>query len=137
MTLPRRVVLGLPALFFPAACKSPPRCASCGMVVDPTSRWFAEIEIQGKTQGFDTPKCALRYRLSKAPQGQVWVRSYYKQQRVPATAVLFLVGSDVLGPMGADLVPVEPELEPKFRTEHRAQQAYPLDKLTLPLVESI
>jgi hypothetical protein len=132
---PRRSLLL--ALFGLAACKKTPRCSSCGMVLDASSRWYAEVEFQGQSSGFDTPKCALRHLLSKAPGGLLRVRSYYRQQRVPGTAVLFVVGSDVLGPMGADLVPVEPELEPKFRAEHRGERSYALDQLTLPLVESI
>lgn len=107
------------------------------MVVDPTSRWYAEVEHGGKSQGFDTPKCALRYLLGKAPGGTLHVRSYYRQERVQGTAVLFAAGSDILGPMGEDLVPVEIELEPKFRSEHQAKKSYQLGQLTLSLVEAI
>lgn len=135
-SLPRRGFLILAALPL-AACKRPPRCASCGMVLDPSSRWYAEIELHGQLQGFDTPKCALRHLLGKGPRGTLLVRGYYEQQRMPGAALLFVEGSDVLGPMGADLVPVEPRLEPKFRAEHQARRSYRLDQLTLAIVEGI
>lgn len=107
------------------------------MVVDPSSRWYSEVELQGKTQGFDTPKCAIKYLLSKAPNGVLFVRSYYRQERVPGRTVLFVTGSDVLGPMGEDLIPVEADLEPKFRVEHKSKQSYRFEQLTLSFVESI
>lgn len=124
------------ALLVGAGCKRVPRCASCGMALDPASRWFAEVEHGGKTQGFDTPKCALRFWLTQASGGRVFVRSYYGQVRTDGGQVVFLVGSDVLGPMGADLVPVEPEHESKFKTEHKAQASYRLASLTLAIVEA-
>lgn len=106
------------------------------MVLDPTSRWYTELVEGGTSQGFDTPKCALRRRLSHAPSATLFARSYYRQQRVSGDAVVFAAGSDVLGPMGADLVPVEPEHADKFRAEHHAQQLLTLPQITLALVEA-
>lgn len=106
------------------------------MTVDPASRWYAEVAEGGRLQGFDTPKCALRYLLRQAPGGVVKVRSYYQQRQVSGSEVVFALGSDVLGPMGADLVPIEPEFAAKFRSEHHASQVLPQAQLTLAIVEA-
>jgi len=105
------------------------------MALDPASRWYAEVEARGQTLGFDTPKCALKHLLVHPP-GQLFVRSYYQQRRVEGAGVVFAAGSDILGPMGEDLIPVEPEHEQKFRAEHGAKHLYKLDQLTLSIVES-
>ena len=106
------------------------------MNVDPSSRWYAQVEEGGRVQGFDTPKCALRYLLSKGRSGAIKLRSYYEQRPVTASDVVFAIGSDVLGPMGADLVPVEAAHAAKFKAEHHAAQVLPYDQLTLAIVEA-
>ena len=139
---PRRVILAsLVALgsftLVNPGCSRGPRCATCGMTVDPTSRWYAEVLAAGRAEGCATPKCALRRLLGPGAAGRsLRVNSYYRQQRVGDDAVAFAVGSDILGPMGADLVPVELEFEAKFRAEHHATQMLRLSALTLALVES-
>ncbi len=119
-----------------AGCRRVARCASCGMALDPTSRWYAEVTLGGRTEGFDTPKCALRWRLGPGSGGALSVRGYYGQQKLAGEDVVFAVGSDVLGPMGADLVPVEPVHEAKFRSEHHATSMKKLAELTAALIEA-
>ncbi|RYE91919.1 MAG: hypothetical protein EOO75_07855 [Myxococcales bacterium] len=138
---PRRQVMagmaGMGLFSLTEGCRRTPRCLTCGMTLDLTSRWYAEVTAAGHTDGFDTPKCALRRLLTPgAPAGTLTVRGYYRQEKLPGERVVFAAGSDVLGPMGADLVPVEPEHAVKFRVEHHAAKTLPLAELTLALVEA-
>jgi hypothetical protein len=103
------------------------------MVLDPTSRWYTEIEGSGPTLGFDTPKCGLRHLLAH-PGGKLFARSYYRQQRLPDDQLVFAIGSDILGPMGQDLVPIEPDFATKFQAEHHATEVLPRGRLTPELV---
>ena len=78
------------------------RCAECGMFVDLAPRWMS-----GSAEGgprYDTPKCMFRHDLAAAREG--WITEYYSQARRDTAEVVFVVGSDVIGPMGADLVPI-------------------------------
>jgi nitrous oxide reductase accessory protein NosL len=49
----------------------------------------------------------------------VWVTEYYGRTRRAFDQVVYVDGSDVLGPMGADLVPVAPrERAEEFVRDH-------------------
>ncbi len=79
------------------------RCAQCGMRVDTAPRWMTGYD----EQQFDTPKCLFRWAESQgAPLESAWVLDYYEGERLEAERAHFVIGSDVLGPMGDDLVPV-------------------------------
>jgi hypothetical protein len=103
------------------------------MVLDPASRWYTEVEEGGARLGFDTPKCGLRHLLAH-PGGKLYARGYYRQARLADDQLVFAIGSDILGPMGTDLVPVEPEFGPKFQTEHHASELLPRARLTAEIV---
>lgn len=87
----------------------PSRCARCGMRVDLAPEFRAgATDRDGREVAFDAPKCLFRWMKSPAGEGarDPWVTEYYGQSRQPVDEVVFVVGSDVVGPMGHDLVPV-------------------------------
>jgi len=100
----------------PAPPDAKERCAVCGMFVAPHSAWIAVAVLpDGQRAYFDGPKDLFRFLASighfhpgVTPEQLkgVWVTDYYTAELLPATEVLFVGGSDVLGPMGADLVAV-------------------------------
>ncbi|MEM9071538.1 MAG: nitrous oxide reductase accessory protein NosL [Myxococcota bacterium] len=97
----RLLLLGL----FVLACGDAPaaeRCARCGMLVGTAPAWLSGL---GDTR-FDSPKCLLRWRAEQGREGG-WVTEYYSSERREIERILFVVGSDVISPMGDDLVPVE------------------------------
>lgn len=89
------------------------RCAVCGMLVHKHPNWVATIVFADGAQAFfDGPKDMFRYLfdLEKYAAGDreiagVYVTEYYRVRLVDATASYFVAGSDVMGPMGAELVP--------------------------------
>jgi hypothetical protein len=99
-----------------------PRCTQCGMPIDPTSRWTAGLtNSAGEEQLFDTPKCLFRFMQSDDGRGASlpWFTEYYSQRRRPATSLRFIANSNLTGPMGADLVPVEgDEAAGRFAADH-------------------
>lgn len=120
-----------------AGCKRRAGCARCGMALDAGSRWYVEIDAGGVVTGYDTPKCALSLWLKGGSKGVVFARGYYRQQRLAGAELVFVEGSDVLGPMGQDLVPVEPDLVTKFMGDHKGSRAARLDELRGPDVDEI
>jgi nitrous oxide reductase accessory protein NosL len=92
------------------------RCAVCGMFVAPFPQWTAAIELKdGRRYYFDGPKdmfiCLFDlpgYLPGVSPEqvAGVYVTEYYGTTLQPAGEVIFVTGSDVLGPMGQELVPV-------------------------------
>lgn len=134
----RRVFLVLPAAL--VAChRSEPRCAFCGMRLDPSSPWLSETTgPDGATHSFDSPKCALlAWRTGKVPVASLRVHDFYDARWVNANAVVFALGSDVTGPMGADAVPVDPARAAKFTTDHHAERMLKVAELTKDVLESL
>mgnify|MGYP001824355525 CR=1 FL=1 len=91
------------------------RCAVCGMFVAPHTEWLAQVVFDdGSAAFFDGAKDLFRYLFARdryLPQRRgreivaMWVTSYYDLEPVDARTARFVAGSDVLGPMGAELVP--------------------------------
>jgi hypothetical protein len=101
------------------ACRASTRCGACGMRVDPGSAWVAYVMVQGRELPFDTPHCAfVTWRRSKGDVSAARFREYYSQQMKPAAEVRFVAGSDVVGPMGPDLVPVATDNASRFARDH-------------------
>ena len=105
------------------------------MKIEPNSRWLAEIrEGEKVTAKFDTPKCAFYWQRTKKLNGEIYLRGYYTQTVQPVSKLVLAVGGDVLGPMGTDFVPVEPEHGEKFKKEHNARTILKSSELTDDLV---
>ncbi len=123
--IPRRPMLGLLAAValgaVGPACKREPRCAHCGMKLDPASAWTTELTgpAAGAVEKYDTPRCALTaWRKGEHAATSVRVVEYYDRALRDGADVAFVVGSDVLGPMGPDAVPVARDRAALFVKEH-------------------
>ena len=110
-------------MLFVVACKNgDTRCAHCGMKIDPTSPFVAEVD----QKKFDTPRCALTEWLAGGKRGVIRVQDYYDRINRAGTDVRFVTGSDVVGPMGAELVPVDAARVAKFEKDHGGTRALAL-----------
>ena len=91
------------------------RCPVCGMFVMPYPEWIAQVRLRdGSTVFFDGCKDLFRYLLLNnrhRPEGSgkgvaaIFVTNYYDGETIAARNAYFVVGSDVMGPMGPELVP--------------------------------
>ncbi|NOY52367.1 MAG: nitrous oxide reductase accessory protein NosL [Deltaproteobacteria bacterium] len=117
-------------------------CPVCGMFVAKYDRWLAQVVLpDGRHRFFDGPKDLFRYILEpkkydhdvdKNQIREVYVTDYYTTQTVPAEKALFVVGSDVMGPMGPELVPVlGQEKAETFRKDHRGKRILSFHEVTL------
>lgn len=91
-----------------AAAQPTDRCAHCGMHV--ASDWLTSgATVSGRALVFDTPKCLFAYLATADGAGatDVWVTEYYGRTHQPADRMVYVDGSDVMGPMGNDLLPIE------------------------------
>lgn len=101
-----------------------PRCRECGMPADEVPAFAAYARGPDRAElRFDAPRCLFRFLLSPAGRGssRPEVVEHYSQARVPAESVVFVVGSDVIGPMGRDLIPVDRAHAAQFVAEHRGR----------------
>lgn len=122
-----------------AACKKEARCKHCGMKIDPSSAWRAElVGADGAATVFDTPRCALTsWRSGTTPAAAIRVQEYYDRQQRDGNDVRFVIGGDVIGPMGPDIVPVDPPRSSKFIQDHGADRALRLEEVTPEILAAI
>jgi copper chaperone NosL len=124
------------------------RCPVCGMLVAPHSAWLAAIVFEnGKIAYFDGPKDMFRYYfdLSKfektlGPKDihAVWVTDYYTARPIDARTAWFVIGSDVLGPMGHELVPLaDSDKAETFRKDHHGRILLPWDRIKADTLSDI
>lgn len=117
------------------------RCPVCGMFVASYSNWIAQIEfIDGSREFFDGPKDMFRYYLklqkkdsahSKETIVGIYVTEYYSTKMLHVDKLLFITGSDILGPMGKELIPVSgKEAAEAFKREHKGEDLYTFKQVT-------
>jgi hypothetical protein len=88
------------------------------MKVDPASAWVSYLTINGQEVAFDTPRCALAAWRGSGKVSNARFREYYSQELTPADGIRFVAGSDVVGPMGPELVPVGLDNAARFARDH-------------------
>jgi nitrous oxide reductase accessory protein NosL len=109
------------------------RCPVCGMFVARYGPWIASVVWKdGTVAYFDGPKDLFRYYLNVGkyrkgarPEeiGGVFVTDYYSTQAIDARQAFFVAGSDVVGPMGYELVPMKDEASAKtFLADHKGSE---------------
>jgi hypothetical protein len=112
------------------ACRSGVRCGTCGMRIDPASPWVSYVTVGGKELAFDTPRCAFgAWRKAASSASGARFREYYSQEMRPAEGLRFVQGSDVVGPMGPDLVPVATENAGRFARDHNGAPPRSIEQL--------
>ena len=110
-------------------------CPVCGMFVAQYPNWVATVLYpDGASHHFDGPKDLFTYLLDmkKWAQGRdaeaiqsITVKEYYGLTRIKAQAAFYVVGSDVLGPMGHELLPFATlEDAETFMRDHRGKKIY-------------
>ena len=77
-------------------------------------------------------------RRSSSPsssQTKLRVQEFYSRAYVSEDAVRFVGGSDVEGPMGAELVPVAPDKQDKFMRDHHGTRSYASHDITADVLK--
>ncbi len=123
------------------------KCPVCGMFAYKYPRWVAilKAEINGKQQTlyFDGVKDLLKFyflpeewgEYHKVKVSNIIVTDYYQQKKIDGTKAFYIYGSDVLGPMGNELIPFEKEENAKtFSHDHFGKKILPFNKLTKSIV---
>ncbi len=132
-----------------AASDGPPppgpkdRCAVCGMFVAKYPNWVATIAYpDGSHLFFDGPKDLFRYLRgeggSTTPDAEIWVTDYYTIKPLNAREAVFVHGSDVLGPMGAEFVPLASgEFAESFMMDHGGEGPLTFDQIDAAVLRSL
>ena len=127
-------VLGLPsALAAPPLPGTTDLCPVCGMLVAKYPNWLAiAVYRDGHAHFFDGAKDLFKYLgdLAKYAPGhrrsditELWVTEFYGLTRIDARQAFYVVGSDVLGPMGHEFVALDGRSDAEdFLREHHGRR---------------
>jgi len=150
-------ILLLPAVaIMPVAAESLPpvapgpgdKCPVCGMFVAKYPDWVAQVRFaDGQTAFFDgaTDLCKYWFDIghyhpgrSAAGVGTVYVTDYYTLEPIAAEAAFFVVGSNVYGPMGRELIAFKAaEQAQEFMRDHRGSKILRFEAVTPEIVRSL
>lgn len=103
------------------------------MLVSKYPNWVATILYKdGHAHHFDGAKDMFKFwhEPAKYAAGHrredvatIWVTDFYRLQRIDARKALFVTGSDVLGPMGHELVPLANRADAEdFLKDHKGRR---------------
>jgi copper chaperone NosL len=110
-------------------------CPVCGMLVSKYPNWVATVVYDdGHAHFFDGAKDMFKYlhALPKYAPGRqlgriaaIWATDYYNLAKIDARKAYFVSGSDVLGPMGHELVPLATRADAdEFLKEHKGTKLF-------------
>ncbi|MDP2433673.1 MAG: nitrous oxide reductase accessory protein NosL [Pseudomonadota bacterium] len=115
-------------------------CPVCGMVVSKYPAWTATVVYQdGHAHHFDGAKDLFKYlfdvsRYAKNHRARdiarIGVTDYYELKRIDARQAYFVIGSDVLGPMGHELIPLASRADAEeFLRDHHGRRILRFDEV--------
>jgi len=123
------------------------KCPVCGMFVYKYPRWAAALEIShnNKTEKlyFDGVKDLIKFYFEPEKWGSynsikilnIQVTDYYKQTSIAGKKAVYVIGSDILGPMGHELIPFETEKNAKiFSLDHLGKKIIRFDDITNEMI---
>ena len=124
------------------------KCPICGMFVYKYPDWLAQIIFKdGSVRFFDGPKDLFKYYLNiqehdpgknRQLVAAVFVREYYDLQFIDARKARFVVGSDVYGPMGHELIPLATLDDARvFMKDHKGRKILLFEKITPQMVRTL
>ncbi|WP_246166966.1 nitrous oxide reductase accessory protein NosL [Oryzomonas japonica] len=117
------------------------KCPVCGMFVSNYPDWVATIQFNDGTHvAFDGPKDLFTYYLNLKkynpgkPQSAIAairVKDYYSLATIDGRTAYYVIGSDVYGPMGKELVPFAKLTDARgFMVDHRGTKVVRLNEIT-------
>ncbi len=137
-----------------AAAQAPPKpgpkdlCPVCGMLVSKYPNWVATIVYKdGHAHHFDGAKDMFKFWHDPAKyaaghrredMAAIWVTDFYGLARIDAKKALYVIGSDVLGPMGHEFIPLaNAEDAAEFARDHKGRRTLRFDQVVRGMAEQI
>lgn len=115
------------------------KCPVCGMFLYKYPTWIAKIQYNEKGYFFDGIKDLFKYYFEhKKNIQEILVQDYYTQKTLDARDAYFVIGSDVYGPMGNELIAFETlNSAKKFMVDHKGKKILKFDEITEDMVYSL
>jgi copper chaperone NosL len=124
------------------------KCPVCGMFVAKYPDFLAEILFKdGSSAFFDGTKDMFKYYLNlKKYQpskkisdiDSIYVTDYYQLTLIDGSPAYYVLGSDIYGPMGRELIPFEKEADAKeFMKDHQGKSVLRLKEIDEKVIKTL
>ncbi len=124
------------------------KCPVCGMFVAKYPDWLTAVRLKdGSHVYFDGAKDMFkylhdpkRYDPARRPEdiAVVAVMDYYELTWIDAREAWFVLGSDVYGPMGRELIPLKREADAReFMKDHKGTRIIRFSEATPGVIKSL
>lgn len=123
------------------------RCPVCGMLVAKYPLWQAQVRLSdGSGATFDGVKDMAAYFFAPQAFGakesavvtEIAVKDYYSQRWIDGKSAWYVLGSDVLGPMGHELIPFSERGQAEtFLKDHRGRRLLAFDEINRELIAEL
>jgi nitrous oxide reductase accessory protein NosL len=126
------------------------KCPVCGMYVYKYPRWVATLEVERNNARtklyFDCVKDLVKFYQNPSAWGKykkikivsVEVTDYYKQSPLDGKHAVYVANSDVLGPMGNELIPFDTLENAKvFRKDHGGSIIQKFENITPGIIKKL
>ena len=118
------------------------KCPVCGMFVAKYPKWAALLEVGTSKHYFDGVKDMMKFYIFDAdfPYDRnkirkIEVTDFYTLGAIDAKEAFYVIGSDVYGPMGNELIPfLSKDAAQNFMTDHSGEKIIRFDEITPNLV---
>jgi nitrous oxide reductase accessory protein NosL len=120
--------------------KKEDKCPVCGMFVYKYPKWVAQLYYRDTNYSFDGVKDMIKFYFEPTKWGKyenkrenitkILVTDYYSQKVIDGKEAFYVIGSDVAGPMGNELIPFAQESDAKtFSIDHNGKKIVKFDKI--------
>jgi copper chaperone NosL len=124
------------------------KCPVCGMFVAKYPDWVAQAVFRdGSRFYFDGVKDLMKFHLnpsayqstkSRKETAAIFVTDYYSLGSIEGTRAYYVIGSDVFGPMGKELIPFGEEAEAReFLKDHKGKKILRFQEITPEILKPL
>jgi nitrous oxide reductase accessory protein NosL len=121
------------------------KCPVCGMIVSKYPKWAAKMVVAGEPRFFDGVKDMMKYYFfdgdfpyDRRKIDAIVVSDYYTLEALDARSAWYVTGSDVLGPMGNELIAFKTRDEAEnFIRDHGGDGIVRFDQITPAMVMAL
>lgn len=124
------------------------KCPVCGMFVAKFPNWVAASRFRdGTTVFFDGPKDLFAHYFDcqrytpgrkQADIVSLTVKEYYSLRPIDARSAVYVIGSNIYGPMGKELIPFATEQDAAaFMQDHQGKRLLRFREITPALIRSL
>ncbi len=115
------------------------KCHVCGMFVAKFPKWVAKMSIDEHTHYFDGTKDMFIFYFNPSKYShnhkkeqiqEIKVTDYYTLEEIDAKQAYYVLGSNVYGPMGEELIPFKNEKSAKnFKESHYGKKIFKFEEV--------